>query len=165
MNSEVTGAPRPATTGGRHGMARSLMVWQVVSALFLLGMAYIHLHLVLTGVGGVLGKLFVLNAIGGLMLGIAMVVLRQQLLLVASVLSLLFMALGLALDKYIHVCSHRNAKYATRRPDPRITFSRPRSHSCASTYPSLNNVSWLHERPMRQLRDWQQRGVQSHVHR
>ena len=39
-----------------------------------------------------LGKLFVLNAIGGLVLGIAMVVLRQRLLLVASVLSLLFMA-------------------------------------------------------------------------
>jgi hypothetical protein len=92
MSSEVTGARNSATTGGRDGAARSLMVWQVVSALFLLGMAYIHLHLVLTGVGGVLGKLFVLNAIGGLVLGIAMVVLRQQLLLVASVLSLLFMA-------------------------------------------------------------------------
>jgi hypothetical protein len=92
MSSGVTGARNSATTGGRDGAARSLMVWQVVSALFLLGMAYIHLHLVLTGVGGVLGKLFVLNAIGGLVLGIAMVVLRQQLLLVASVLSLLFMA-------------------------------------------------------------------------
>jgi hypothetical protein len=92
MSSEVTGARNPASRGGRDGVARSLMVWQVVSALFLLGMAYIHLHLVLTGVGGVLGKLFVLNAIGGLVLGIAMVVLRQQLLLVASVLSLLFMA-------------------------------------------------------------------------
>ena len=92
MSSEVTGARDSGTTSGRDGAARSLMVWQVVSALFLLGMAYIHLHLVLTGVGGVLGKLFVLNAIGGLVLGIAMVVLRQQLLLVASVLSLLFMA-------------------------------------------------------------------------
>src|SRR3954462_8453839 len=92
MSSEVTGARSPATTGGRHGRARSLMVWQVVSALFLLGMAYIHLHLVLTGVGGVLGQLFVLNAIGGLVLGLATVVLRQQLLLVASVLSLLVMA-------------------------------------------------------------------------
>jgi hypothetical protein len=92
MSSEVTGARNSATRGGRDGAARSLMVWQVVSALFLLGMAYIHLHLVLTGVGGVLGKLFVLNAIGGLVLGIAMVVLRQRLLLVASVLSLLFMA-------------------------------------------------------------------------
>jgi hypothetical protein len=43
------------------------------------------------GVGGVLGALFVLNAVGALVLALAMVVLRRRLLPVASVLSLLFM--------------------------------------------------------------------------
>jgi hypothetical protein len=38
-----------------------------------------------------LGALFVLNAVGALVLAIAIVVLRRRLLLVASVLSLLFM--------------------------------------------------------------------------
>jgi hypothetical protein len=68
------------------------MVWQVLSALFLLAMGGIHLYLVFNGTGGVLGVLFVLNAVGSLVLAIAMVVLRGWLLLVASVLSLLFMA-------------------------------------------------------------------------
>ena len=68
------------------------MVWQVLSALLLLGMGGIHLYLVFNGTGGVLGVLFVLNAVGGLVLAIAMLVLRQMRLLVTSVLSLLFMA-------------------------------------------------------------------------
>ena len=68
------------------------MVWQVLSALFLLAMGGIHLYLVFHGTGGLLGVLFVLNAVGGLVLAIAMVVLRGRLLLVGSVLSLLFMA-------------------------------------------------------------------------
>jgi hypothetical protein len=38
--------------------------WQVLSALFLLAMGGIHLYLVFHGVGGMLGVLFVLNAIG-----------------------------------------------------------------------------------------------------
>lgn len=71
---------------------RSLMIWQVLSALFLLAMGGIHLYLALNGTGGVLGRLFVLNALGGLVLAIAMVVLRGRLLPVASVLSLLFIA-------------------------------------------------------------------------
>jgi hypothetical protein len=68
------------------------MVWQVLSALSLLAMGGIHLYLVVFGgTGGLLGTLFVLNAAGGLVLAIAMVVLRRRLLLVASVLSLLFL--------------------------------------------------------------------------
>lgn len=67
------------------------MAWQVVSALFLLAMGGIHLYLVFNGTGGVLGTLFVVNAVGSLVLAVAMVVLRRG-LLVASVLSLLFMA-------------------------------------------------------------------------
>jgi hypothetical protein len=67
------------------------MVWQVLSAVSLLAMGGIHLYLALNGTGGVLGVLFVLNAAGGLVLAIAMVTLRQRLLLVASVLGLLFL--------------------------------------------------------------------------
>jgi hypothetical protein len=68
------------------------MAWQVLSALFLLTMGGIHLYLVFHGVGGMLGVLFVLNAVGALVLAIAMVVLRRRLPLLASALSLLFMA-------------------------------------------------------------------------
>ena len=71
---------------------RSLMPWQVLSALFLLAMGGIHIYLVFHGVGGLLGALFVANGIGALALAIAMFILRGQLLLVASVLSLLFIA-------------------------------------------------------------------------
>jgi hypothetical protein len=53
-------------------------------------MGGIHLYLVLNGVGGVLGLLFVLNAVGALVLAVAIVALRRRPLLVASVLSLLF---------------------------------------------------------------------------
>jgi hypothetical protein len=66
------------------------MAWQVLSALFLLAMGGIHLYLALTGVTGLLGILFILNAVGALALAIAVVVLRRRLLLVACVLSLLF---------------------------------------------------------------------------
>jgi hypothetical protein len=69
-----------------------VLSWQVLSALFLLTMGGIHIYLVLHGVGGVLGALFVVNAIGAFVLAIAMIVLRRRLLLVGSVLSLLFMA-------------------------------------------------------------------------
>jgi hypothetical protein len=73
------------------GALRSARAWQVLSALFLLAMAGIHLYLVLDGVGGTLGKLFVLNVIGGLVLAVAVVVLRGQLLLLAAVGGTLFM--------------------------------------------------------------------------
>ena len=64
----------------------------MLSALLLLTMGAIHLYLIVNGVGGTLGKLFVLNAIGALVLAIAIVVLRGPLLLLASVASTLFMA-------------------------------------------------------------------------
>lgn len=91
MKSEGVGSRR-APAGAGHAAPRSVIVWQVLSALLLLIMAGIHLYLVFDGVGATLGKLFVLNAIGGLVLAIAMVVLRGRLLLLASVLSTLFMA-------------------------------------------------------------------------
>ena len=74
--------------GGR----RALMVWQIVSAILLLVMGGIHLYLVFYGVGGLLGKLFVLNAIGALVLAIVIVVVRARLLTLVAVLSLIFMA-------------------------------------------------------------------------
>ncbi|TDP92822.1 hypothetical protein [Labedaea rhizosphaerae] len=70
----------------------SPVIWRGLSALALLLMAAIHLYLVFDGVGGVLGVLFVLNAIGGVVLAIAMVAAPRRLLLAASVLGLLFMA-------------------------------------------------------------------------
>jgi len=90
--SEGAGSRVPASAAGAgHGARRSL-AWQVLSALLLLIMGAIHLYLTFHGVGGTLGKLFVLNAVGGLVLAIAIVVLRGRLLLLASVLSTLFMA-------------------------------------------------------------------------
>jgi hypothetical protein len=92
MKSEGVGSRVPVSAAGGGGALRSLMAWQVLSALLLLAMGGIHLYLVFNGVGGTLGKLFVLNAIGGLVLAIAIVVLRGPLLLLASVGSTLFMA-------------------------------------------------------------------------
>jgi hypothetical protein len=70
---------------------RTLMVWRLISAIALLVMGGIHLYLVFDGVGGTLGGLFVLNAIGALVLAIAIMALRGRLLALAAVLSLLFM--------------------------------------------------------------------------
>ena len=88
LKSQGIGSRVPVSTG--RG-ARSTMAWQVLSGLLLLGMAGIHLYLVLDGVGGTLGTLFVLNVIGGVVLAVAMVVLRGQLLLLASAAGTLFL--------------------------------------------------------------------------
>jgi hypothetical protein len=68
------------------------MVWQALSALALLAMGGIHLYLALTSTGGILGVLFILNAVGGLVLAVAVLVLRGWLLATATVLALLFLA-------------------------------------------------------------------------
>jgi hypothetical protein len=92
MKPERVGSGAPVSAAGaRHRALRSVIVWQVLSALLLLTMGAIHLVLALKGAGS-LGKPFWLNAVGGLVLGIAIVVLRGRLLLLASVLSTLFMA-------------------------------------------------------------------------
>lgn len=71
---------------------RVLWVMRILSAVFLLAAGGIHLYLVIWGgVGGFLGVMFVLNGIAGIVLAIAMVVLRGRLLQLATVLSLLFM--------------------------------------------------------------------------
>ena len=84
----------PATGSFRRvGVShRTLMACQLLSAIMLLVMGGIHLYLVFYGVGGLLGALFVLNAVGALVLAIAVLVLRGRLLTLATVLSLLFMA-------------------------------------------------------------------------
>lgn len=74
------------------GRQRTPMLWQVLSAVGLLAMGGIHLYLVVfSGFSGLVGTLFILNAIGGLVLAIAILV-AGRFLPVVSVLSLLFMA-------------------------------------------------------------------------
>lgn len=74
---------------------RLLWVLRIVSAVLLLAAGGIHLFLVVWGVGGILGVMFVLNGIAGIVLAIAMLVLRGRLLQWATVLSLLFMIASL----------------------------------------------------------------------
>ena len=80
-----------SASASRTARQRPLIFWQVISALLLLAMGGIHLYLVTDGVGGLLGVLFVLNAIGGLLLAIAMIAAPKRFLPGASVLSLVFM--------------------------------------------------------------------------
>ena len=68
-----------------------LWALRILSAVLLLAAGGIHLYLIFNGVGGVLGVMFFLNALAGLVLAIAMLVLRGRLLQFATVLSLLFM--------------------------------------------------------------------------
>jgi hypothetical protein len=85
---------QPSATGPSRSSVvseRPLLVCRVLSAIFLVVMGGIHLYLVFYGVGGLLGVMFVLNAVGALVLAIAILVLRGRLLLLATVLSLLFM--------------------------------------------------------------------------
>jgi hypothetical protein len=85
---------RTRETGSLRGVGvshRTLMAWRLLSAVMLLVMGGIHLYLVFDGVGGPLGVLFVLNAVGALVLAIAIIVLRGRLLSLATRLSLLFM--------------------------------------------------------------------------
>lgn len=81
---------RAGSPGARILRWRPLLLWRVVGALFLLAMGEIHLYLVLTGTGGLLGASFVVNAAGSLVLAIALIVTRAKLLL-TSALSLLLM--------------------------------------------------------------------------
>ena len=73
-----------------------LWVLRILSAIVLLAIGGIHLFLVFNGVGGVLGVLFVLQAIAGLVLAIGMLALHGRLLSIATILSLLFVIASLA---------------------------------------------------------------------
>jgi len=70
---------------------RVLWIMRILSAISLLAAGGIHLYMVFTGVGGLLGVMFVLNGIAGIVLAIGMLVLRGRLLQLATVLSLLFL--------------------------------------------------------------------------
>ena len=70
---------------------RGRWVLRILSAVLLVAAGGIHLYLVFNGVGGILGVMFVLNAVAALVLAIAMVVLHGRLLQAATVLSLLFL--------------------------------------------------------------------------
>ena len=72
------------------GNNRSALVLRILSAILLLAIGGIHLFLVIDGTGGVLGVMFVLNGIAGIVLAIGILVLRGRLLLLATVLGFLF---------------------------------------------------------------------------
>lgn len=74
---------------------RTMMIVRIVSALALLAAGGIHLFLVFTGTGGLLGVAFVLNFIAGLVLAVGMLVVPRRFLLGVTVLGLLFMVASL----------------------------------------------------------------------
>lgn len=75
---------------------RGLWTLRLLSAALLLIAGGIHLFLVFAGVGGILGVMFVLNGIAGIVLAIAIVATRGRLLQLATVLGLLFLIASLA---------------------------------------------------------------------
>lgn len=76
-------------TDTSQGLSR---VMRILSAIILIAAGGIHLLLVFDGTGAVVGVLFVLNGIAGIVLGVGMLALRNGLLLLTSVLGLLFIA-------------------------------------------------------------------------
>ena len=68
-----------------------LWTFRILSAIALLAAGAIHLFLVFNGTGGILGVMFVLNAIAALVLAIGILALHGRLLQLATVLSLLFL--------------------------------------------------------------------------
>ncbi|HWU47189.1 MAG TPA: hypothetical protein VN133_10580 [Humibacter sp.] len=72
-----------------------IRLMRILSAIILFAIGGIHLFLVFNGVGGVLGVLFILNAIAGIVLAIGMLALRGRLLKLTTVLGLLFIIASL----------------------------------------------------------------------
>lgn len=83
-------------TDSRQGTLGLPWVMRILSAILLAAAGGIHLFLVFDGVGGILGVFFVLNAIAGIVLAIAMLVTRGRLLQAVTVLALLFLIASLA---------------------------------------------------------------------
>jgi hypothetical protein len=73
-----------------------VLALRILSAILLALAGGIHLSLLFVGVGGLLGVLFVLNGIAGLVLAIGMLLTRGTLLRITTVLSLLFLIASLA---------------------------------------------------------------------
>jgi hypothetical protein len=78
------------------GNDRGALILRILSAILLLAIGGIHLFLVVTGTGGILGVMFVLNGIAGIVLAIAILVVRGRLLMLATVFGLLFALASLA---------------------------------------------------------------------
>jgi hypothetical protein len=70
-------------------------ITRILSAIILLAIAGIHLFLVFDGVGGTLGVLFIMNAVAGIVLLVAVVASHGALFRIAMVLSLLFVIASL----------------------------------------------------------------------
>jgi hypothetical protein len=68
---------------------------RIRSAIVLFAIGGIHLFLVFDGVGGVLGVLFILNAVAGIVLAIGMLAMHGRLLKLVTVLGLLFVIASL----------------------------------------------------------------------
>ena len=68
---------------------------RIISAILLFLTGAIHGFLVVDGVGGTLGVLFVLNGIAGIVLAVGMLAARGRLLAVVGVLALLFLVASL----------------------------------------------------------------------
>jgi hypothetical protein len=75
-----------------HGATKVL---KAIGAVLLLAVAGIHLFLVFDGVGGLLGVLFVLQAVAAIVLAVGLLALRGRMLKLATVLSLLFLLASL----------------------------------------------------------------------
>lgn len=73
-----------------------LWLLRILSAIVLAVVGGIHLFLIFDGVGGLLGVLFTLNGIAGIVLAVGMLVLRGAWLRLATILSLLFLIASLA---------------------------------------------------------------------
>jgi hypothetical protein len=89
----MTAHAERSTVGATDGTGRGglLVSGRALSAAALLAMGGIHLYLVLTGFDGLIGTLFVLNAIGGLVLAVAVAAAPRRILPVAALLGLLFL--------------------------------------------------------------------------
>jgi hypothetical protein len=79
-------------TEREQGISR---VFRIISAIVLLAIGGIHIFLVFDGVGGVLGVLFILNGVAGIVLAIGTLAVHGRLLRVVTVLSLLFVIASL----------------------------------------------------------------------
>lgn len=77
-------------------MSGSQKFWRILSAILLFAVAAIHLFLRFDGVGGVLGLLFIVQAVIAIVGGVGMLVTKGALLRTASVLTFLFMIGSLA---------------------------------------------------------------------
>lgn len=72
-----------------------MRLMRILGAIILFAIGGIHLFLVFNGVGGLLGVLFILNSIAGIVLAIGMLALRGGLLKLTTVLGLLFIIASL----------------------------------------------------------------------